>query len=142
MVRHKQPKSLYQLCHHWFSDYLGECVVSANYEGAANSKCNQTLSNVKNKLRPFFVEHIPAVVRTSLLQETGALLFQKSLLSGVDCDYGRSVLYLLYLLLSQEVKSLKVTLCCYYGCRDMEGVFRCIRQNGGSLEHLVRNRTF
>ncbi len=89
MVGHKQPKSLYQLCHHWFSEYLGERVVSANCEGAANQRCNQTLSTVRLRLRPFFVEHIPAVVRTSLLQETGEMLFQKSLLSGVDCDYGR-----------------------------------------------------
>ncbi len=89
MVHHKQPKSLYQLCHHWFSDYLGSRVATANSEGVATQRSNQTLSNVRLKLRPFFVEHIPAVVRTSLLQETGDLLFQRSLLSGVDCDYGR-----------------------------------------------------
>ena len=51
------------------------------------------------------------------------------------------MLYLLYLLLSKEVKSLKVTLCCYYGCRDMEGVLRCIKKNGNSLEHLEFART-
>ncbi len=92
MVRHKEPKSLYALCHHWFSDYLGERVVSANYEGAANQRSNQTLSQVRLRLRPFFVEHIPAVVRTSLLNETGDILFQRSQLSGVDCDYGRFVI--------------------------------------------------
>lgn len=52
----------------------------------------------------------------------------------------RSVLYLLYLLLSKEIKRLKVTLCCYYGCRDMEGVMRCIKKNGTSLEHLELSR--
>jgi hypothetical protein len=56
------------------------------------------------------------------------LLFQKSLAAGVDCDYGRTILYLLYLLLCKEVKRLKVALCCYYGCRDMEGVLRCIKR--------------
>jgi hypothetical protein len=44
----------------------------------------------------------------------------KSLASGVDCDYGKSVLHLLYLLLSPDVMRLKVTLCCYYGCRDLD----------------------
>ena len=52
----------------------------------------------------------------------------------------RSVLYLLYLLLSKEIKRLKVILCCYYGCRDMEGVMRCIKKNGTSLEHLELSR--
>ena len=54
--------------------------------------------------------------------------FQKSLAAGVDCDYGRTVLYLLYLMLCKEVKRLKVALCCYYGCRDMEGELRCIKR--------------
>ena len=125
MVQHKQPKTLYRLCHKWFSEYLGDKVVNAGY--VDNNK--QTLSTVRLKLRPFFVEHLPVVVRTSLLQETGEFLFQKSLVSGVDCDYGRSVLYLLYLLLSKEVKTLKVTLCCYYGCRDLEGVLRFVTFN-------------
>lgn len=137
MVRHKQPKPLYGLCHKKFSEYLGNKVVRAGYDGANN----HTLSAVRLKLRPFFVEHIPVVVRTSLLEETGEFLFQKSLANGVDCDYGRSVLYLLYLLLSKEIRRLKVTLCCYYGCRDMEGVLRCIKKNGSSLEHLELSRS-
>jgi len=36
---------------------------------------------------------------------------------------------------------LKVTLCCYYSCRDMEGVLRCIKKNGISLEHLELSRS-
>ena len=52
----------------------------------------------------------------------------------------RSVLYLLNLLLTKEIPRLKVILCCYYGCRDMEGVMRCIKKNGTSLEHLELSR--
>ena len=74
----------------------------------------------RSKLRPFFLEHLPAIVRTSLLEDTARFLLVKSLASGVDCDYGKSVLHLLYLLLSPDVKRLKVTLCCYYGCRDLD----------------------
>ncbi len=134
MVRHKQPKSLYQLCHQWFSEYLCEKVVSVGYGDAA--RCNHALSNVRQRLRPFFIEHLPAMVRTTLLHDTGELLFHRAQLAGVDCDYGRSLLYLLYLLFTREVRSLKVTLCCYYGCRDMEGALRCIKKHGGSLERL------
>ena len=137
MVRHKQPKSLYALSHKRFSEYLGNKVVRAGYDGANN----KTLSAVRLKLRPFFVEQIPVVVRTSLLEETADFLFQKSLNLDADCDYGRSILYLLHLLLSKEIKRLKVTLCCYYGCRDMEGVLRCIKKNGSSLEHLELTRS-
>lgn len=63
---------------------------------------------MRSKLRPFFVEHLPVVVRTSLLEETGEFLYHKSSLAGVDCNYGRSLLYLLHLLLSSEVRRLKV----------------------------------
>jgi hypothetical protein len=35
----------------------------------------------------------------------------------------------------------QVTLCCYYGCRDMDGVLRCIKKNGSSLEHLELSRS-
>ncbi|TRY72356.1 hypothetical protein TCAL_01007 [Tigriopus californicus] len=135
MVKYKQPKKLYDLCHKWFCEYLGDKVMSAGHDSISSAK-HQTLSLVRVKLRPFFVEHLPVVVRSSLLEATSEFLLQKSLLSGVDCDYGRSILYLLYLLLSKEVKQLKVTLCCYYGCRDMEGVLRYIKKNGNALEHL------
>ena len=54
------------------------------------------------------------------MEDTASFLLVKSLASGVDCDYGKSVLHLLYLLLSPDVKRLKVTLCCYYGCRDLD----------------------
>ena len=56
-----------------------------------------------------------------MLEDTATFLLAKSLAAGVDCDYGKSVLHLLYLLLSPDVKRLKVTLCCYYGCRDLDG---------------------
>ena len=74
----------------------------------------------RSKLRPYFLEQLPASVRTTLLEDTASFLLVKSLASGVDCDYGKSVLHLLYLLLSHDVKRLKVTLCCYYGCRDLD----------------------
>ncbi len=35
----------------------------------------------------------------------------------------------------------QVTLCCYYGCRDLESVLRCIKKNGASLEHLELSRS-
>ena len=47
-------------------------------------------------------------VRTSLLEDTANFLLGKSLAAGVDCDYGKSVLHLLYLLLSPDVRRLKV----------------------------------
>ena len=81
MVRHKQPKSLFALSHKRFSEFLGGKVVRATYDGANN----KTLSTVRLKLRPFFLEEIPAVVRTSLLEETAAYLFQKSL--NLDTDF-------------------------------------------------------
>ena len=70
------------------------------------------------------------------MADTADLLLQKSAAAGADLDYGRSVLYLLHLLLNNDVKRLRVTLCCYYGCRDMDGALRCIKKYGASLERL------
>ena len=123
MVRHKQPESLFSLCHKWFCRYLGEKVLLTSYDGsvggvnaAAAAVPNgvggggvnnpPSLSNVRLRLRPFFCEHLPVVIRTSLLEEVGHRL--KSGSGGGDCDYGRSMLYLLNLLLSKEIKRLKV----------------------------------
>jgi len=137
MVRHKQPASLYTLCHSWVSCYIGDRLVNTGYDSPAQ----QTLATVRAKLRPFFLEQLPACVRTTLLEETANFLLAKSLAAGVDCDYGKSVLLLLYLLLSQDVKRLKVTLCCYYGCRDLDSVLQCIKKNGASLDHLELSRS-
>ena len=116
MVRHRQPASLYSLTHAWVCSFIGDRVVNTGYDSPAQ----QTLATVRGKLRPFFIEQLPASVRTTLLEDTANFLLAKSLAAGVDCDYGKSVLHLLYLLLSPDVRRLKVTLCCYYGCRDLE----------------------
>ena len=137
MVRHKQPGSLYALTHAWVCSFIGDRVVNTGYDSPAQ----QSLATVRTKLRPFFIEQLPASVRTSLLEDTANFLLQKSLAAGVDCDYGKSVLHLLYLLLSPDVRRLKVTLCCYYGCRDLESVLQCIKKNGQSLEHLELSRS-
>ena len=139
MVRHKEVPPLYTQCHRQFVAYLGKKVVKASYD---ESRGNATLSAVRQRLRPYFIENIPSAVRTTLLKETAEFLLSKSQEQGFECfDYGRSILYLLHLLLSKEVKRLSVTLCCYYGCRDLEGVLRCIKKNGSSLEHLELSRS-
>ena len=139
MVHHKEVPPLYTLCHRQFVAYLGKKLVKASFD---ESRGNATLSAVRQKLRPFFIENIPSAVRTTLLQETADFLLSKSQEQGFECfDYGRSILYLLHLLLSKEVKRLAVTLCCYYGCRDLEGVLRCIKKNGSSLEQLELSRS-
>ena len=131
MVQFNEPKSLYDLCHNWYAAYLGDKILSARSD-------NATLSSIRHKLRPFFLDHIPVLVRTSLLEETADFLTSNR---SIERDYGRSVLYLLNLLLSPEVRRLRVALCCYYGCRDMEGVLRCIKKNGASLEYLELSRS-
>ena len=56
MVQHKRVKPLYALCHGEFAQYLGEKLVKASYD---ERRGNATLSTVRQKLRPFFLEHIP-----------------------------------------------------------------------------------
>ncbi len=139
MVQHKEVPSLYSLCHQTFVAYLGDKVFKASYD---ENKGNATLSAFKQKLRPFFIQHIPSAVRSSLIEETSKFLFSKTQEYNVDyLDYGRSLLYLLHLLFSKEITRLSVNLCCYYGCRDLEGVLRCIKKNGEALQVLELARS-
>ena len=85
-------------------------------------------------------------VRSSLIEATSEFLFnartqEYSAAQDYGLDYGRSLLYLLHLLMSKEITRLSVTLCCYYGCRDLDGVLRCIKKNGESLQHLELSRS-
>ena len=87
MVRHKQPKSLFQISQEWFCQYLGERVLLSSaagggHDGAGAAK-HQTLSLVRLKLRPFFMEQLPVVVRSGLLEETSEFLVRRSLGSGL-----------------------------------------------------------
>jgi len=142
MVRHKEVEQLYVLCHREFAQYLGDRLIKSSYN--ERKGFNATLSTVRQKLRPYFLEHIPTAVRSSLIEATSEFLFNARTqeYSAVDClDYGRSLLYLLHLLMSKEIQRLSVTLCCYYGCRDLDGVLRCIKKNGESLQHLELSRS-
>ena len=97
MVRHKQPKSLFQISQEWFCQYLGERVLLSSaagggggHDGAGAAK-HQTLSLVRLKLRPFFMEQLPVVVRSGLLEETSEFLVRRSLVSGLyDDDHATS----------------------------------------------------
>lgn len=95
MVRHKQPKSLFHISQEWFCQYLGERVLLSSAAGCgqdgAGAAKHQTLSLVRLKLRPFFMEQLPVVVRSGLLEETSEFLVRRSLVSGLyDGDHATS----------------------------------------------------
>ena len=92
MVRHKQPPRLSDLCQAWFSRHLGEKVLTSatvglsgvgHEVGVGGAAKHQTLSLVRLKLRPFFMEQLPVCVRSELLEETSEFLIKRSLASGI-----------------------------------------------------------
>ena len=131
-----------ELCHKWLVHYLGQKVLHQAehaHGGVGSAKQQTALALVRLKARPFLMDQLPVMMRSSLLMDTADYILRRSLVCG--SDYGKAILFLLYLLLSKEVKKLRITLCCYYGCRDMDAVLRCIKKNGASLEHLELSRS-
>ena len=57
MVRHKEVEQLYVLAHREFAQYLGDRLIKSSYN--ERKGFNATLSTVRQKLRPYFLEHIP-----------------------------------------------------------------------------------
>jgi hypothetical protein len=176
MARHKDVPKLYTLVHQWLVEWIGEHIVRAGYDGCNTGATSasalavsgllagcanqaQALSVVKMKIRPHFVETLPASVRATLIEDAANFLLRRSPGSNASwggpsmspssaaspldspVDYGRSLLHLLHLLLSKEVRCLKIQLCCYGCCRDNDGVLRCIKKYGGGLEWLELSRS-
>ena len=63
MVQHKEVEQLYVLAHREFAQYLGDKLIKSSYN---ERRGNATLSTVRQKLRPYFLEHIPTAGITFL----------------------------------------------------------------------------
>ena len=66
MVQYKEVEQLYVLSHREFAQYLGDRLIKSSYN---ERKGNATLSTVRQKLRPYFLEHIPTAGMDLILSD-------------------------------------------------------------------------
>ncbi|XP_063992059.1 uncharacterized protein LOC135170289 [Diachasmimorpha longicaudata] len=139
MPGHRQPLSLEGLSMGRVCQQLdGTCrrLQLLSQETSAN----QVLTYAKQTIRPYYVNSLPAVLRSRVIEETSRMLYGPAP-DGSTLISGPAPLYLLALLLGPDIKQLKVNLCCYYGCSHQTSLLKLLASEGIGLESLELARS-
>lgn len=139
MPGHRQPNSLQGLSLGRVCQQLdGTCrrlqVLSQESSAA------QVLAYAKQTIRPYYINALPARLRTRVIEETSKMLYGPAS-DGSTLISGPAPLYLLALLLGHDIKHLKVNLCCYYGCSHQTSLLKLLASEGIGLESLELARS-
>ncbi|XP_046422733.1 uncharacterized protein LOC124180877 isoform X1 [Neodiprion fabricii] len=139
MPGHRQPSSLEGLS-------LGR--VCQQLDGTCRrlqirsqeSTAAQVFAYAKQTIRPYYVNALPARLRSQVIEETSKMLYGPSS-DGSTLISGPAPLYLLALLLGHDIRCLKVNLCCYYGCSHQTSLLNLLATEGVGLESLELARS-
>ncbi|XP_076756707.1 uncharacterized protein LOC143426875 [Xylocopa sonorina] len=99
------------------------------------SSAAQVLAYAKQTIRPYYINTLPACLRSQVIEETSKMLYGPAS-DGSTLISGPAPLYLLALLLGHDIKQLKVNLCCYYGCSHQTSLLKLLATEGIGLESL------
>lgn len=139
MPGHRQPSSLEELSLGRVCQQLdGTCrrLQVRSQELTAG----QVLAYAKQTIRPYYVNALPARLRSQVIEETSKMLYGPSS-DGSTLISGPAPLYLLALLLGHDIRHLKVNLCCYYGCSHQTSLLNLLTSEGVGLESLELARS-
>lgn len=139
MAPHIQPQTLYHLSKNQVAANLANtCRI---LQVLAQDTCiSYVLSLTRNYLRPIWQSLVPSTVRAELLEETASLLNSQNS-DSTGTVIGAAPLYLLALLLAQDVRKLRIELCCYYGCSHQTALLKFLATEGKGLETLELARS-
>lgn len=104
------------------------------------TSASQVLAIVKQTIRPYYVNALPARLRSRVIEETSRMLYGPAS-DGSTLISGPAPLYLLALLLGHDIRQLKVNLCCYYGCSHQTSLLKLLASEGIGLESLELARS-
>ncbi|KAK0088598.1 hypothetical protein PV325_011291 [Microctonus aethiopoides] len=104
------------------------------------TSASQVLAIVKQSIRPYYVNTLPARTRSRVIEETSRMLYGPAS-DGSTLISGPAPLYLLALLLGHDIRQLKVNLCCYYGCSHQISLLKLLATEGVGLESLELARS-
>ncbi|XP_043471872.1 uncharacterized protein LOC122504722 [Leptopilina heterotoma] len=139
MPGHRQPKSLVDLSLGRVCQQLdGTCRRLQQL--SQESPAAQVLVYAKQNIRPYYVNALPAQLRSRVINETSRMLDGPST-DGSTLISGPAPLYLHALLLGHDIKRIKVNLCCYYGCSHQTSLLKLLATEGIGLESLELARS-
>ncbi|KAG7200186.1 hypothetical protein KM043_000620 [Ampulex compressa] len=139
MPGHRQPASLEGLSLGRVCQQLDGMCRSLQVLSQESSAA-QVLAFAKQTVRPYYINALPARLRSRVIEETSRMLYAPSS-DGSTLISGPAPLYLLALLLGHDIKQLKVNLCCYYGCSHQTSLLKLLASEGTGLESLQLARS-
>ncbi|XP_076165468.1 uncharacterized protein LOC143145713 [Ptiloglossa arizonensis] len=139
MPGHRQPNSLEGLSLGRVCQQLdGTCrrLQMLSQESSAA----QVLAYAKQTIRPYYINALPARLRSRVVEESSKMLYGPAS-DGLTLNSGPAPLYLLAILLGHDIRQLKVNLCCYYGCSHQTSLLKLLASEGIGLESLELARS-
>ncbi|XP_066993864.2 uncharacterized protein [Anabrus simplex] len=138
MPQHRQPAPLLSLCYKQVAtDLVSTCRLLQLL--AQDSTAAHALTLARRKFRPRYIYSLPGIIRSRLIEEASHLLSAPT--PDGSAIGGPAPLYLMALLLAQDIHHLRVELCCYYGCSHQASLLRLLASEGQGLESLELARS-
>lgn len=139
MPQKRQPRSLLSQCHaRVAADVLETCRLLQSI--AQETSTTQAFNFTRNCVRPAWISSLPGAIRSKILHDATSLI-SSTFTETTSVGAGPIPLYLLALLLSPDIKHLKVDLCCYYGCSHQSALLKLLASEGRGLESLELARS-
>ncbi|XP_015171368.1 PREDICTED: uncharacterized protein LOC107063791 [Polistes dominula] len=139
MPYRRQPKTLESLSLRQVCEHLHQmCRQLQTF--SQNMSSEWAFSFAKQILRPYYVNAIPASLRSRIIEETSKMLYTPTS-GGSFLNSGPAPLYLLTVLLGHDIKQLRVNLCCYYGCSHQTLLLDLLASEGKGIQTLELARS-
>lgn len=134
-----QPKSLEDLSLGYVCQQLSEMCQRLNVLSQQSSTA-QMLVFAEQTLRPYYINGLPIHLRSQVIEGTLRVLNSLSVV-GLPLISTSAATYVLALLLNNDIKQLKIKLCCYYGCSHQTSLLKLLASEGIGLESLNLTRS-
>lgn len=96
---------------------------------------SQAFAYVKNQIRPFWKTSIPPPIRRRLLSKCMDVM-ANAIREGFSWSVDYILLYLLVIMLDEDIRELKIQLCCYYGCSRQTTLMQLLAAQAKGLTSL------
>lgn len=138
MPSHRQPNSLEGLSLGRVCQQLGEMCQRLQVLSQQSSAA-QVLVFAKQTIRSYYISGLPIHLRFQIIERTLRMLNPSVV--GLTFISAPAVIYVLALLLNNDIKQLKINLCCYYGCSHQTSLLKLLASEGIGLESLDLTRS-
>ncbi|XP_071649530.1 uncharacterized protein [Temnothorax longispinosus] len=139
MPGYRQPNSLEGLSLGRVCQQIGEMCQRLHVLSQQSSTA-QVLAFAKETIRPYYISGLPIHLRSQVIKKTLEELSSKPV-DSLTLISALAATYVLAVLLNNDIKRLKIKLCCYYGCSHQTSLLKLLALEGRGLELLNLTRS-